>query len=76
MTNTKRLPADYAVIAHNIKSKILPSIHDAQADLDDILMDYELSASVVRNLIGVQKELSKAEKSAAAAHAAAALEAK
>lgn len=73
MTNTKRLPADYAVIAHNIKSKILPSIHDAQEDLVDLL-DYELSAQLVRNLIGVQKELDRAEKSAAAALAVANLE--
>ena len=73
MPTTKRIKADYEAIAHIIKSKILASIHDAQEDLEDLL-DHELSAGVVRNLVGLQKELNKGEKSAAAALAVAQLE--
>ena len=72
---SKRAKPDYKVIKSIIKSKILPSIHDATDDLEDILLDFEFSAQIMRNLTGVKNELSRAEKSAAAAVAIAELEA-
>ena len=72
----KRQPADHKLISDIIQAKIFPSIHDAQDDLADIIDDYELSAPLCRNLIGVQKELIKAEKSLSAARAVVSMEMK
>ena len=69
MNSNKRQPADHKLICDVIKAKIFPSLQDAMDDLSDIIDDYELSAPLCRNLIGVQKELIKAEKSLCAAHA-------
>ncbi len=75
MSTHKRARPDYKVIKSCIKTRILPSIHDASDNLEDILLDYEFNAQIMRNLTGIKNELSKAEKSAAAAIAIAELEA-
>lgn len=70
----KRSPANYTEIASIIKTKILPSLNDAQDDLADILEDAECSAQFIRNAVGAAKELDRAEKSLAAAVAVAKME--
>lgn len=71
----KRQPANYSDIASIIKTKILPSINDAQDDIADILEDAECSAQFIRNATGLVKELDRAEKSASAAALIAKMEA-
>ena len=73
--STKRAPADYESIANTIKTKIIPSINDAQDDIADILEDAECSAQFIRNATGLVKELDRAEKSASAAALVAKMEA-
>ncbi len=59
----RRNKADYQQLTHQIGSQILPTVEAALVDIEDIVQDVELSASVIRQLSGAQREASKACKS-------------
>lgn len=68
MTNNRQ-PANYQDIASALKA-IIPMVEAAHEDVSDIL-DYEMNAGTVRNVVAASRELKKAIGSLSAAAAVA-----
>ena len=64
-TTRKRIPAQ--LIADQLKAQAIPDADSALAVVEEIIATAEMSAPLVRNVIGAQKELVKALSSMAAA---------
>ncbi len=71
MPRTKANPQD---VADLLDAQAVPDLQSAQ-DVVDRILEQELSAGTVRNLIAAKKELAKGLASVKAAHAAAVVEA-
>ena len=66
MTTTRKR-VDPALIADQIKAQAIPDADSALAVVEEIIATAEMSAPLVRNVIGAQKELVKAISSLTAA---------